>query len=133
MMADVLSTGELLSIGRFSRLSGLTVKALRHYDELGLLRPARVDHASGYRFYSLAQARDAEAIRRLRSLGMPLDEMASLLHGTPRSCASGWRSTVPGSRAERSRRSASLPSSIGSSTKRRSWCPTPPAWSSSSR
>jgi DNA-binding transcriptional MerR regulator len=76
----MLSTDELLTIGRFARLSGLTVKALRHYDELGLLRPARVDHASGYRFYSLAQARDAEAIRRLRSLGVPLDEIASLLH-----------------------------------------------------
>jgi DNA-binding transcriptional MerR regulator len=78
-MSDMLGTDELLSIGRFSRLSGLTVKALRHYDEIGLLRPARVDEATGYRYYSLAQARDAEAIRRLRSLEVPLDEIAGLL------------------------------------------------------
>lgn len=64
-------TEDLLSIGRFSHLSGLTIKALRHYDEIGLLRPARVDDSSGYRYYSLAQVREAEAIRRLRSLEMP--------------------------------------------------------------
>jgi DNA-binding transcriptional MerR regulator len=40
-------TEDLLSIGRFSHLSGLTIKALRHYDEIGLLRPARVDDSSG--------------------------------------------------------------------------------------
>jgi DNA-binding transcriptional MerR regulator len=72
-------TEDLLSIGRFSHLSGLTIKALRHYDEIGLLRPARVDDSSGYRYYSLAQVREAEAIRRLRSLELPLDEIVGLL------------------------------------------------------
>jgi DNA-binding transcriptional MerR regulator len=75
----MLGTEELLSIGAFARLSGLTIKALRHYDEIGLLPPAEVDEDTGYRFYSLAQARDAEAIRRLRSLEVPLDEIAGLL------------------------------------------------------
>ena len=70
---------DLLPIGRFSRLTGLTVKALRHYDELGLLRPARVDAASGYRFYGPDQVRRAEAIRRLRRLEVPLDDVAVLL------------------------------------------------------
>jgi DNA-binding transcriptional MerR regulator len=70
---------EELTIGRFSRLSGLSVKALRHYDDIGLLEPARVDDSSGYRYYTLAQARDAEAIRRLRGLDVPLDEVRSLL------------------------------------------------------
>jgi DNA-binding transcriptional MerR regulator len=74
-----LGTGELLPIGRFARLSGLTIKALRHYDEVGLLRPARVDAATGYRRYALAQARDAEAIRRLRTLEVPLEEIRVLL------------------------------------------------------
>jgi DNA-binding transcriptional MerR regulator len=78
-MGDMELTGDLLSIGRFSHLSGLTVKALRHYDEIGLLRPARVDDSSGYRYYALAQVREAEAIRRLRSLEMPLDEIGGLL------------------------------------------------------
>lgn len=72
-------TGELLSIGRFSRVSGLTVKALRHYDEIGLLEPARTDSETGYRYYALAQAREADAIRRLRSLEVPLDEIAELV------------------------------------------------------
>ena len=75
-----LGVEELLSIGHFARLSGLTIRTLRHYDEIGLLRPARTDASSGYRYYSLAQARDAEAIRRLRRLDVPLDEVAALLH-----------------------------------------------------
>jgi DNA-binding transcriptional MerR regulator len=44
-----VETERMLSIGRFARLTGLTVKALRHYDELGLLRPAHVDGWTGYR------------------------------------------------------------------------------------
>jgi DNA-binding transcriptional MerR regulator len=75
-----LGVRDLLSIGRFARLSGLTIRTLRHYDEIGLLRPARIDASSGYRYYSLAQARDAEAIRRLRSLDVPLENIAPLLH-----------------------------------------------------
>src|SRR5262245_20110205 len=71
-------TGEL-SIGAFSRVSGLTVMALRHYDEIGSLEPARVDESTAYRYYGLEQARTAEAIRRLRSLEVPLDEIRALL------------------------------------------------------
>jgi DNA-binding transcriptional MerR regulator len=78
-MSQVKLTEELLPIGRFSRLSGLTIKALRHYDEIGLLRPARVDGSSGYRYYAVAQVREAEGIRRLRSLEVPLDEIRGLL------------------------------------------------------
>jgi DNA-binding transcriptional MerR regulator len=70
---------EELSIGAFSRVSGLTVKALRHYDEIGLLEPARVDESTGYRYYGLEQARLAEAIRRLRAFEVPLDEIRELL------------------------------------------------------
>ena len=72
---------ELLSIGRFGQLTGLTAKALRHYDELGLLPPAHVDDLTGYRWYSLEQARDAVAIRRLRGFELPLDEIAEVLRG----------------------------------------------------
>jgi effector-binding domain-containing protein len=70
---------DLLPIGRFSRATRLSVKALRHYDELGLLRPAYVDPASGYRYYRPAQANQAEAIRILRSVEMPLEEIGALL------------------------------------------------------
>jgi len=76
-----VGSDELLSIGRFAQLTGLTAKALRHYDDLGLLRPAQVDDFTGYRWYSLEQARDAVAIRRLRGFELPLDEIAEVLRG----------------------------------------------------
>ena len=68
-----------MPIGRFARTCRLSVKALRHYDELGLLRPARVDVATGYRYYDRAQARAAIAIAMLRSLGVPLPTIRELL------------------------------------------------------
>jgi DNA-binding transcriptional MerR regulator len=72
-------TTQLMAIGRFARLTGLTVKALRHYDEVGLLRPAAVDPETGYRSYSPDQVQRAEAIRRLRRLEVPLDDLSILL------------------------------------------------------
>ncbi|WP_460343324.1 MerR family transcriptional regulator [Actinoallomurus acanthiterrae] len=62
----------LLTIGAFARAAGLSPKALRLYDELGLLRPAAVDGESGYRFYDPAQLEQARLIAWLRRLGMPL-------------------------------------------------------------
>jgi DNA-binding transcriptional MerR regulator len=70
-----------VQIGRFSRLTGLTVKALRHYDEIGLLRPAHVDPDTGYRSYAPEQVARAELIRELRQLEFPLEDIASLLDG----------------------------------------------------
>lgn len=69
----------LVPIGRFSRMCRMSIKALRHYDEIGLLRPAVVDPHSGYRYYTYAQANRAEAIRVLRSLDMPLNEIRDAL------------------------------------------------------
>lgn len=69
----------LVPIGRFSAICRLSQKALRLYDELGLLRPAWVDPDSGYRYYALAQALEAERIRFLRALEVPLEEIAELL------------------------------------------------------
>ncbi|MEU8150682.1 MerR family transcriptional regulator [Nonomuraea sp. NPDC048901] len=62
----------LLTIGAFARAARLSPKALRLYDELGLLRPAAVDGESGYRFYDPAQLERARLIVWLRRLGMPL-------------------------------------------------------------
>jgi len=76
---ESLDTSSLMPIGRFSRLTGLTVKALRHYDELGLLPPAAVDPETGYRSYSAAQVGRAEWIRTLRLLELPLDDIATIL------------------------------------------------------
>jgi DNA-binding transcriptional MerR regulator len=69
----------LLAIGRFAQVTRISIRMLRHYDDLGLLRPAHVDEASGYRYYSLGQAPEAERIRLLRSLDMPLEEIRELL------------------------------------------------------
>jgi DNA-binding transcriptional MerR regulator len=69
-----------LSIGEFSRMTFVSVKALRHYDQIGLLAPAWVDPGSGYRHYSPAQVSVAQVIRRLRELGMPLDEIGGVVH-----------------------------------------------------
>ncbi|WP_329010938.1 MerR family transcriptional regulator [Streptomyces sp. NBC_01601] len=63
---------DLLTIGAFARASGLSPKALRLYDELGLLRPARVDPDTGYRYYAVAQLDPARLVAWLRRLGMPL-------------------------------------------------------------
>lgn len=70
---------DLLPIGRFSRLAGLSVGALRHYDELDLLRPAEVDPATGYRRYRPSQVEDARTIARLRELEVPLEEIRDVL------------------------------------------------------
>lgn len=72
----------LLPIGRFARLCRLSVKQLRHYDELGLLRPAEVDPNTGYRYYHRDQARAALSIALLRSLDVPLPAIARILAGT---------------------------------------------------
>jgi DNA-binding transcriptional MerR regulator len=69
----------MITIGRFSDATGLTVKALRHYDEIGLLAPAHVDPDSGYRYYDSEQIEEGVAIRRLRALELPLDEIRGLL------------------------------------------------------
>ena len=69
----------LLSIGDFSRMTYLSVKALRHYHELGLLVPAEIDPVSGYRFYRPNQVGTAQVIRRFRDLGMPLDDVKAVL------------------------------------------------------
>src|SRR5580765_8782979 len=72
----------LLTIGEFSRLTHVSVKALRHYHEVGLLEPADVDSSSGYRFYATGQIPTAQVIRRFRDLDMPLDQVKAVLDAT---------------------------------------------------
>ncbi|MFC6367846.1 MerR family transcriptional regulator, partial [Nonomuraea thailandensis] len=78
---------ELLPIGQFARLGRLSVKQLRHYDELGLLRPAYVDAETGYRYYRASQARAALSIGLLRSLDVPLPVVGEVLSGAPEEAA----------------------------------------------
>jgi DNA-binding transcriptional MerR regulator len=72
-----------VSIGEFARRSRLSVKALRLYDELGVLTPARVDKASGYRYYATAQLTDARLIAMLRQLDFPLATIKELIACDP--------------------------------------------------
>jgi DNA-binding transcriptional MerR regulator len=66
-----------VTIGEFSTMTRLSRKALRHYHDLGLLEPAEVDPATGYRYYDTAQVEVARLIRRFRDLDMPVPELKS--------------------------------------------------------
>ena len=68
-----------LTIGEFSKMTYLSVKALRHYHDVGLLEPAEIDQSSGYRRYTADQVATAQAIRRFRDLDMPLDQVRAVL------------------------------------------------------
>ena len=68
-----------LTIGAFARLTGLTPKALRHYDALGLLAPAETDVATGYRRYDRSQVETGRAIGRLRDLDVPLEDVRAVI------------------------------------------------------
>jgi len=78
---------DLMSIGEFARLSRLSAKALRLYDELGLLRPAQVDLASGYRWYASGQLDNARLVASLRQIGMPLAQIQLILDLEPAATA----------------------------------------------
>jgi DNA-binding transcriptional MerR regulator len=75
----MLVATDYLTIGQIARLSGLTTKALRHYDRLGVLRPAEVDEWNGYRRYGTEQVERARQIRVLRELELPLEEIRRIL------------------------------------------------------
>lgn len=70
---------QLISIGDFSKASQLSIKALRYYHEEGMLVPAEVDSATGYRRYDPDQLATALTIGRLRSLELPVAEIAAIL------------------------------------------------------
>ena len=69
----------MLSIGEFSQLTHLSVRTLRRYHDAGLLEPARVDEASGYRYYAAEQIPVAQVIHRLRELDVPLADVHRIL------------------------------------------------------
>lgn len=71
----------MLKIGEFSKLSHLTIKALRFYEKEGLLIPASTDEGTGYRFYETGQLKDAAEIKAYRQLDLSIDEIKAILHG----------------------------------------------------
>ena len=86
----------MLTIGEFARETGLTAKALRLYDDLGLLAPADVDDRTGYRRYTRDQVDRARLVARLRSAGVPLRRIATIVeldgrHAAAAELLSYWR------------------------------------------
>jgi DNA-binding transcriptional MerR regulator len=73
-----VTTPQLLTVGAFARRSGLTPKALRHYDAIGLLVPAEVDTRTGYRRYAPEQLRRATLLRAMRDVGVPVARIRDL-------------------------------------------------------
>jgi effector-binding domain-containing protein len=70
----------MFKIGDFSRLSFVTVKTLHYYDEIGLLKPVRVDRFTGYRYYSAGQLSRLNYIISLKNLGLSLEEIGTLIN-----------------------------------------------------
>src|SRR5580693_2102094 len=71
----------MFSIGEFARLGAVSIRTLRHYDEIGLLPPAEVDPVTGYRSYSATQLRQLNRIVALKDLGLSLGQIRQLLGG----------------------------------------------------
>ena len=94
---------ELMSIGEFSRQCGLSAKRLRTYADGGLLVPAAVDPATGYRYYRPSQARDARLIDRLRAAGMPLTDIGQVLAAPSAERLDAWNVQVETDAAQRRR------------------------------
>ena len=95
-----------MSIGEFARRSRLSAKALRLYDELGLLPPARVDEDSGYRLYEPGQLKQARLIAALRQLQVPLAEIKAILPLEPLQAAERVREVWAATEAEHAARRA---------------------------
>jgi DNA-binding transcriptional MerR regulator len=71
--------GKRLTIGQFARMTYLSAPTLRHYHAVGLLEPAAIDPATGYRHYTTDQVSEAHVIRRLRDLDMPIDDVRAVV------------------------------------------------------
>jgi DNA-binding transcriptional MerR regulator len=69
----------VFGIGAFARVAQVSVRTLRHYDEIGLLPPARVDPQTGYRWYAADQLHRLNRILALRDLGLPLAEVRQVV------------------------------------------------------
>lgn len=71
---------ELYTIGETAELLGVSTETLRYYDKIGLLKPAKVDAESRYRYYSYAQFHYIDRIKYLQNFGMSLDEISRVIH-----------------------------------------------------
>ena len=72
---------QLLKIGELAALAGISVKALRVYEKKNVIKPVRVDEASGYRYYSADQLEQVESLMELQDMGFSLAEIEQILSG----------------------------------------------------
>lgn len=86
--ADMNQPKELFSIGGFANLTGLSFKALRLYDQLGILQPHHTDPQTGYRYYGVDQLPSARMIRVMREMDMPLATIRQVLDSVSADAAS---------------------------------------------
>lgn len=111
----------MFKIGEFSKLTMISIKMLRHYDEIGLLAPETVDSFTGYRYYSARQLEAAGKIQALKSMGFGLATIREILaqYGSTRKAfAATWRYASP--RCGRNR-GTSAPGSRSSKTPSNDW------------
>ena len=69
----------MLKIGEFSKLSRVSIRMLRHYDDIGLLKPAEIDNFTGYRYYREEQLFDIGRITSLKDMGFALADIIKIL------------------------------------------------------
>ena len=74
-----MNPGGLLGIGDVARMYHISISSLRYYEKIGILKPERIDPDSGYRYYGSRQFEVLNSIRYLRTLDMPLSEIADFL------------------------------------------------------
>jgi DNA-binding transcriptional MerR regulator len=115
----------MFSIGDFARHGQVSVRMLRHYDMIGLLRPARVDPASSYRFYEAGQLARLNRIIALKDLGFTLEQVRAILD--QQVSAGELRAPAPGAatglRSSTCPRSARRPRSCTAGPWTTSWPP----------
>ena len=78
-----LEPPRLYKIGMFAAMNHVTIKALRHYDEQGLLKPEHVDETNGYRYYLASQIADLHQILSLKNMGFSLEDIRAIQNGKP--------------------------------------------------
>src|SRR5688572_31707774 len=101
-----------LSVGELSRLTGITVRTLHHYDEVGLVRPSRRS-AAGYRLYDDADVLRLHQVLVFRELGLPLDEIAAAIDAAdPRELLLTHRELLVEKRARLDRMLAALDTAL---------------------
>lgn len=79
---EIKEDERVYKIGIFSKMNQITIKALRHYDNIGLLKPGYVDEANGYRYYTSKQLMILHQILALREAGFSLEEIKEVQNGT---------------------------------------------------